>query len=143
MKNMLKIPLAFITTVMAIFLSTCTEKDHINPIIDTDWEVYSITSPDKKYIIISPTPYEVNFQKDNVLTMRLDVNSCGGTYSVDNSTSMNIDPMYCTEICCDKPFADTLLNILPKINSYRITGDDLELISSNRIINLTKITKEN
>ena len=133
----------FLIAVITLFFSMCNKEPLLNPIVDTSWEVWSITSPNRIYIIISPTPYEINFQKEDILTMSLDVNTCGGTYKVENNTDIHIEPLYCTEICCDKPFADTLLNILPKVNSYKITGEDLELISSNRIINLTKITKEN
>jgi hypothetical protein len=71
--------------------------------------------------------------------MRLDVNSCGSTYKIYNENLIDIEPIYCTEICCDKPFADTLRNVLNIVKSYKITGDELELIATNRIVNLTKI----
>jgi hypothetical protein len=74
--------------------------------------------------------------------MRLDVNSCGSTYRLENDNNIFIDPVYCTEICCDKTFADSLINILKNVNSFNITGEDLELISPNRIINLIKLNNK-
>jgi heat shock protein HslJ len=123
-------------------LATCTKEKQPNPIVDTEWEVWSITAPDRIFILISPTPYHINFQKDNIYTMRLDVNSCGSTYTLENESNINIDPIYCTEICCDKAYADTLIRILKDVNSYKITGEDLELIATDRIINLTKVNND-
>jgi len=110
--------------------------------MDTDWEVSSITAPNQIFIMISPTPYKVNFKKDNIYTMRLDINSCGSTYTLENGNNIHIEPIYCTLICCDKPYADTLLRILKDVKSYKITGEDLELIAPDRIINLTKVNKK-
>lgn len=92
--------------------------------------------------IISPAPYLITFKNDNIYNMRLDVNSCGSTYKIDDENLIDIEPIYCTEICCDKPFADTLRNVLIIVKSYKITGEDLELIAPNRIINLTKINDD-
>lgn len=132
------LPIAFVTA-----LSTCSkEKEHqISPLMETKWKVWSITAPDRRYILISPTPYQITFNEDNVYNMKLDVNSCGSTYKIENGNKITIDPIYCTEICCDKAFADTLLNILKKVDTFKMSGDTLELLSSNRIINISKANK--
>ncbi|MCX6254880.1 MAG: META domain-containing protein [Bacteroidia bacterium] len=127
---------------ISILFFTCTKEIQTDPIIDTEWEVWSITAPDRIFILISPTPYHINFQKDNIYTMRLDVNSCGSTYTLENESNIYIDPIYCTEICCDKAYADTLIRILKDVNSYKITGEDLKLISPTRIINLTQVNND-
>jgi hypothetical protein len=139
MKKVLKI-ISFLLTLMIVpLVLSCTKEKQSNPLIDTKWEVWSITAPERDFIIISPTPYLITFKKDNVYNMRLDVNSCGSTYKIYNENLIDIEPIYCTEICCDKPFADTLRNVLNIVKSYKITGDELELIATNRIVNLTKI----
>ena len=143
MKRFFKIFSVILLTTIVTFLSDCTKDNQTYSIIDTEWEVWSITAPNREFILISPTPYPVSFQKDNIYTMRLDVNSCGSTYRIEDENNIDIEPIYCTLICCDKPFADTLINILKDVKSYKITGDDLELLASNRIINLTKVNDDN
>ena len=120
---------------------TCKKETLTSSIEGTKWKVLSITAPDNDYVLISPTPYQVSFNKDNIYNMILDINSCGSTYKVEDENKISIEPIACTEICCDKAYANTLLNILQSVNSYNISGESLELISSDRIINLTKVSK--
>ena len=141
MKSLKLIPIGLLALMAGLLLSSCHKEPEISSIEGTKWKVLSITAPDRKYILISPTPYLVSFNKDNIYNMRLDINSCGSTYNVKDENKISIEPIACTEICCDKAFADTLLNILIKVTGYNISRGSLELISSNRIINLTKVTE--
>lgn len=125
------------------FFSVCTKEQKTYPLNDTEWEVWSITAPDNDFILIAPTPYPVNFHKDNIFNIRLDVNSCGSTYRLEAENNIYIDPIYCTLVCCDSDFANTLIDILKDVNSYKITGEDLELFSPDRIINLRKVNNDN
>ena len=141
MKSFKLIPVGFLSLMAGLLLSTCNKETVTSTIEGTKWKVWSITAPDRDYILISPTPYQVSFNKDNIYNMRLDINSCGSTYKVEDENKISIEPIACTEICCDKAFADTLLNILKRVNSYNISQESLELKSTNRIINLTKVTE--
>lgn len=139
MKRFFKIFSIIFLTAIIPFLSGCTKEQKTYPLIDTEWEVWSITAPDLRFFLKSPTSYHVNFHKDNIFNIRLDVNSCGSTYGLENENNIFIEPIYCTLVCCDKAFADTLINILKDVKSYKITGEDLELFSPDRIINLSKV----
>jgi hypothetical protein len=141
MKNFKLIPFGLLSLMVGLLLSSCNKETVTLSIEGTRWKVWSITAPDRDYVLISPTPYQVSFNKDNIYNMRLDINSCGSTYKVEDENKISIGPIACTEICCDKVFSDTLLNILKRVNSYNISQESLELISSNRIINLTKATE--
>jgi heat shock protein HslJ len=141
MRSFKLIPVGFLSLMAGLLLSTCNKETLTSTIEGTKWKVWSITAPDRDYILISPTPYQVSFNKDNIYNMRLDINSCGSTYKVEDENKISIEPIACTEICCDKAFADTLLNILKRVNSYNMSQESLELISTNRIINLTKVTE--
>jgi heat shock protein HslJ len=141
MRSFKLIPVGFLSLIAGLLLSTCNKETLTSTIEGTKWKVWSITAPDRDYILISPTPYQVSFNKDNIYNMRLDINSCGSTYKVEDENKISIEPIACTEICCDKAFADTLLNILKGVNSYNMSQESLELISTNRIINLTKVTQ--
>ena len=141
MRSFKLIPIGLFALMAGLLPSSCHKETLTSSIEGTKWKVWSITAPDRKYILISPTPYQVNFNKDNIYNMRLDINSCGSTYKVEDENKISIEPIACTKICCDKAFADTLLNILKKVNIYNISQESLELISSNRIINLTKVTE--
>jgi|WetSurMetagenome_2_1015567.scaffolds.fasta_scaffold483385_1 heat shock protein HslJ len=141
MKSYKLIPIGLLALLAGLQLPSCHKEPVTSSIEGTKWKVWSITAPDRDFILISPTPYQVSFNKDNIYNMRLDINSCGSTYKVEDENKIFIEPIACTEICCDKAFADTLLNILKRVNSYNISQESLELISSNRIINFTKVTE--
>jgi heat shock protein HslJ len=142
MKKFFKVCSLIIFTGAIFLLLSCTKVKQPVLIMDTDWEVSSITSPDQIFNLVSPTPYKVNFKKDNIYTMRLDINSCGSTYTLENGDNIHIEPIACTLICCDKPYADSLLRILKDVKNYKITGESLELIAPTRIINLVKVNKK-
>jgi hypothetical protein len=141
MKSFKLIPIGLLSLLAGLLLPTCNKETMTSSLEGTKWKVWSITAPNRVYILISPTPYQVSFNKDNIYNMRLDINSCGSTYKVEDENKISIEPIACTEICCDKPFADTLINILKRVNSYNLSRESLELISTSRIINLTKVTE--
>lgn len=134
-----KLLLIILIFFFAGLILSCHKETEPASIEGTKWKVWSITAPYRVYILISPTPYLVTFNKDNTYNMRLDVNSCGSTYEVEDENKISIAPIACTQICCDKSFADTLLKILIKVTNYNISQESLELISSNRIINLKEV----
>lgn len=121
------------------FLAVCTKNKKTYSLIDTEWEVVSITSPNIHSFLKSPTSYHVNFQKDNIFNISLDVNSCGSTYRIDGDNNISIDPLACTKVCCDKEFASTLIDLLRDVKSYKINGEVLELFAADKIINLSKV----
>jgi len=141
MKRFIKIFLIILLTLIVLFLSVCSKEQNTYSIINTEWEVLSITSPDRILFLKSPTPYHVNFHKDNIFNISLDVNSCGSSYRIEDENIIFIEPIYCTEVCCDKAFANTLLNVLKDVNSYKIISEDLTLFAPESIINLSKVNK--
>jgi heat shock protein HslJ len=138
-----KILLIILLIALLPILAVCSKNKKTYSLIDTEWEVVSITSPNIHSFLKSPTSYHVNFQKNNIFNISLDVNSCGSTYRIDGDNNISIDPLACTKVCCDKQFADTLINILKDVKSYKIAGENLELFSADKIINLSKVNKDN
>lgn len=138
MNKSIKSFLFILFTGLFLILSLCTKDHETYSLIDTEWEVSSITAPNRIYILIAPTPYPIMFLYDSTFSVRLDVNICEGKYSLEDKNNIKINTILCTEICCDSDFADTLKYVFSNIQSYKIIGDKLELIAPNRIINLEK-----
>lgn len=130
-------------TAIVPFFTLCTKDQRSFQIINTEWEVRSITAPDPQFILIAPTPYPVKFMEDSIFTIRLDVNSCGSTYRLEAENNINFNSVGCTKICCDSAFANSLINILKDVYSFNIVGNDLKLFAPDRIINLKKVNNNN
>ncbi len=143
MNRFIKIFLIILLASIVPFFSLCTKEQKNYPLFDTEWEVSSISLPHFSYLLESPTPYQVDFHKDKIFNIKLDVNSCGSTYSLESENIIHIAPLYCTEVCCDKEFANMLINVLKDVRSYKIEGEELELFANDTIIYLSRVKKDN
>jgi len=73
------------------------------------------------------TPILLTFKKDGTYSLKLDINSCGGTYNADNSHQIEIAFPACTEACCDSQFSNKLASTLGKVVSFSIKDHILKL----------------
>ncbi|HET6558677.1 MAG TPA: META domain-containing protein [Prolixibacteraceae bacterium] len=69
----------------------------------------------------------LTFKRDGSYHLRLDVNSCMGSYETGDSASIHIESAGCTKMCCDSPFSVKLSEMLTKVTSYQIEDDTLQL----------------
>ncbi|MDX8337609.1 META domain-containing protein [Draconibacterium sp. IB214405] len=69
----------------------------------------------------------IEFKSDGSYDLLLDVNACGGEYSLSVNDSISISSPGCTKICCDSEFSVKLSTMLPQVSTYTITGDELQL----------------
>ncbi|MEM6264140.1 MAG: META domain-containing protein [Bacteroidota bacterium] len=51
------------------------------------------------------SPYVLTFENEKDYSLKLDVNSCFGSYSMEGNTLTISDDMACTEACCDHEWA--------------------------------------
>ncbi|MFY9153450.1 MAG: META domain-containing protein [Prolixibacteraceae bacterium] len=119
--------LAFIS--LLFFLISCY-KDH-------DSEVDSIfhTWEAKNFISIESVAYPkfeghqilITFNPNGTYQLQLDVNQCLGTYQSGFNSQIGIGSAGCTKICCDSEFSIKLVEMLPKVGSFKINGKTLNL----------------
>lgn len=90
-----------------------------------DWEVVKIKRQDESDYTKAEKSYILKFTNEQTYTFKLDVNDCFGEYETMAYGIINIGQMGCTEVCCDSEFAQTLLDLFPKMTSYYGKGDEL------------------
>jgi len=89
----------------------------------------------KTFVSIESVAYPKNentsilliFRKDGTYSLRLDVNSCGGTFNSGKNNQLEIQSPACTEACCDSKFSEKLAMMISKVTSYSISGNTLKL----------------
>jgi hypothetical protein len=92
------------------------------------WEV-------KEFISILSVNYPRNADKKLLLTfdqggtyqLKLDVNTCSGTFESSVANLISVGFPVCTDLCCDSKFSSKFIDILPSVTSYSIKGMVLDL----------------
>lgn len=118
-----------------ILIITSCEKEKVDVLLtNSNWEVekYKL-NVDGEYLSSSES-YILKFGDDTGFSIFLDVNGCGGSYSVSANGDLVISQLYCTEVCCDSDYALNLIQLLPKMNSFYGLGDELVLEGEGKII---------
>ena len=118
-----------------IFFATFTvliscQKDQV--IADGDichtWEAKTFISLESvAYPKNENTPILLTFKKDGTYLLKLDINSCGGTFKTSNGNQIEIEFPACTEACCDSQFSNKLASMLPEVVTYSIEDHTLQL----------------
>lgn len=115
---------------VALVFVSCKKDD--NAIVG-EWEVWQLRASDEADWEDAPESYVMTFSEDNSVSLSLDVNTCGSTYSRCTCGSLSIDQLGCTEACCDSDFAAGIVQLLPHIERHDIQGDVLQMNGSGSI----------
>lgn len=92
------------------------------------WEATAFISVESMtYTKAKNKPILLAFNKEGSYHLKLDVNSCGGTFDTDKDHRIEMTLPICTEACCDSPFSVKLASMLPEVTSYTIEGKTLKL----------------
>ena len=119
-----------IVIVLFSVLAFSCDKDE-NPVVDNiyyTWEVVDFMSiesmlyaKDNNY---NPT---IEFKQDGSLNLKLDANSCFGSFETEGENNVSFSAVGCTKICCDSDFSNKLAAMLPRVESYDLEDDQLRL----------------
>lgn len=67
--------------------------------------------------------YILKFNNDGTFNLRLDVNNCGGEYTINLVTrSIDFKMTACTEACCDSEIALEAVEVLEKVQIYDVAA---------------------
>lgn len=69
----------------------------------------------------------IEFKNDDRYSLKLDRNSCSGSFTLTGENNINISAAGCTKICCDSKFSQKFIGLLPQVNGYSIEGNKLKL----------------
>jgi heat shock protein HslJ len=128
----MKAPHQILVIFSAFIILTSCHKDQV-PDVDNIYHTWEA----KTFISLESTGYPKNenktisltFNEDGTYSLKLDINSCGGTFEKSNNNNLiGIEPAFCTEICCDSKFSEKLAIMLHEVTSFNIEGQVLKLI---------------
>ncbi len=93
------------------------------------WEVVEFMSLESvAYPRIEGKKIVFTINSDGTYKLQLEFNQCSGTYQTGNEATISIGATSCTEMCCDSKFAERLVQLLPRVESYKIACNTLQLI---------------
>ena len=120
--------------ISVLFSSSCHKE-----IIDVDlranrWKVIKIKTDSQHSYVSADNDYFLEFVNETSLIINLTVNHCGGLYEIVSNGEIYIEPLFCTEMCCDTDFAVELSLLLHKMNKYYGLGDELYLEGEGSIV---------
>jgi len=117
-----------IVSILILTQISCDNDDEANSALYSTWEaktfvsVESVAYPKNEDAVIS-----LIFRKDGTYSLKLDVNSCGGTFNSGINNQLEIESPACTEACCDSKFSEKLASMISKVSTYSISGNILKL----------------
>ena len=117
-----------------MILVSCKKEDINLNIMFNKWKVLKIKKQGESKYSKAKNIYILDFTSDTTYTLHLDVNSCLGVYSIIKNGNIAIEPMGCTEMCCDSEFGENLSFLLPKMSDYYGKGDELIFEGQGEII---------
>ena len=115
-------------------LSSCTKKDLDIDLTSSDWKVVKIRNSGQLIYSGTDSTYILRFTSETEYSLNLDVNACVGLYQLTHRGSIAIQPMACTEMCCDSHFAWELAALFPEMTSYYLRDDKLYFQGEGEII---------
>lgn len=120
----------YLSLTLVFFISGCNKED--KKLIETEWVVNSYSAQNTTNIVNAPASYTMTFKNKN-FHLALDVNTCGGDYSLGSGNKIKFSALYCTEACCDSDFAMKITQLIPLMKEYTINGDQLLLSGQGKI----------
>lgn len=130
----MKTVLQILILLLIIMIPTSCQKDDdpANYTIYNTWEA-------KEFISILSVNYPkdkdnkilMTFTEGGTYQLKLDVNTCSGTFESNVENLIDVGFPACTEACCDSEFSNKFTSILPSVTSYSIKGKILDLNAPN------------
>ena len=119
---------AFLFVLFLFAISACHKENSVSEGLYHTWEA-------KEFMSIESVAYPKNgntkvlltFQSIGKYQLKLDVNSCGGDFSVEKNNQLEIGATACTEACCDSKFAEKVAAMLSRVATYEISGKTMKL----------------
>lgn len=120
--------LFFYLLIIAVLISCKKDGESASGNLYSEWEVVGIISVESM-LYSKDDNYNpiINFDENGRFTIKLDKNSCVGTYSLSGENEIKITGPGCTKICCDSDFSNKIVLMLPQVTSYSIEGNKLQL----------------
>ncbi|MEL7120422.1 MAG: META domain-containing protein [Bacteroidota bacterium] len=74
----------------------------------------------------------MTLHEEGQMSIKLDINTCGGDYSMDLSEqTVAFKEMFCTEACCDSEFAQNVVDVLLRSTRFETSGNTLTIFAGD------------
>ena len=123
----------FLLLLICFTFWTCEKKEIDIDLTTSTWEVISIKQSGQVLSDKAKESYTLKFTDDMTYILTLDVNNCQGVYTIQNDGEIVLERSGCTKVCCDSDYAETLLELIPKMTEYFMRGDILKFTGKGQI----------
>ena len=117
---------------LLLFIFSCSESKDCcvaNPLTIT-WVAASVDVENRLYT--STNEILMTLQEEGQMSIKLDINTCGGDYLMDLSAqTVTFKEMFCTEACCDSEFAQNIVDVLQRSDRFETSGNLLTVFAGN------------
>ena len=120
----------FIFSLIAITFFSCNKEEDSELL--NKWKVEGYVKDSFSLSQTASSDLYITFNKNKSVELSLEINRCGGNFSLDEKT-ITISNFSCTEACCDSEFSMELLDLLSQINTYSISGNQLTLTGDDQL----------
>ncbi len=107
------------------------KKNQEDSVLTGKWEIRSVYDTEQKNVQL-PIKYVLEFTSDSSYRIKLDVNGCQGSLSIEKP-KLTFQKITCTKACCDSEASDSIVDILLRSNEYAITNDTLNIIGEGQV----------
>jgi len=70
---------------------------------------------------------EIEFNEDGTYHLKLEMNTCTGSFTLSAGNGISLSASGCTKICCDSEFSQKFVQMLPQVKSYNLENNKLKL----------------
>lgn len=128
LNEMYKTKILIVLFYLSILFSCNKNEDEGSNAIYQSWLVLDFMSVES---VAYPKDKDFNpvikFKNDGSYSLKLDLNSCSGSFTLTGENNISISAAGCTKICCDSEFSKKFVAMLPRVSEYSIEGNKLKL----------------
>lgn len=121
----------FVTVLIVLFLfsfNSCNdEKNKVSGGIYGTWEIVDFMSIEAR-VYAKKDNYNpiIDFKTDGTYSVKLDANSCLGTFKISGVDKISITAPGCTKMCCDSEYSKKVVIELSKVATYTLENDEIK-----------------
>jgi len=117
------------TFLLIVTLVSCNkDNNEVSDSIYNSWEVVEFMSFESVHYSKTDNYNPIiEFGKDGGFTLKLDANSCVGSFNLSDEDGIEITTPGCTKICCDSEFSNKFTIMLSQVENYSVIENQLKL----------------
>ena len=120
-----------VIVLFSVFVFSCDKDEDESPVVEDiyyNWEVVDFMSIESMlYSKDNNYNPRIEFKQDGSFNIKLDINSCSGSFEIKPDNQIAISLVVCTEACCDSDFSTKFAAMLSRVESYDLEDDQLRL----------------